>query len=111
MEIRVAPTQYVVSALPEDRGQYQMSHGTHFDLTVTYRGFGKWAVIHFGECLGTDGEWSHESSPSNREDDWIETHRFDLETALELAKAHAPYVRVNRFIAHEVAAEIEAANS
>jgi hypothetical protein len=35
--------------------------------------------------------------PSEREDDWLDTHRFDLDTALKLAKEQAPLVTVNGY--------------
>jgi hypothetical protein len=87
-EVRV--TQYTVSLLPESYGEYY-----HWIVTVEYRGKGKWAVLHFSFCLGSDGGWDYEPSPSNREDDWLATHRFDEETALALAREHAPKVSVN----------------
>ena len=36
-------------------------------------------------------------SPSGREDDWLATHRFDLDTALNLAKEAAPKLTTNGF--------------
>ncbi len=35
--------------------------------------------------------------PSERDDDWLDAHRFDLDTALMLAKEAAPKVTVNGF--------------
>jgi hypothetical protein len=87
----VQATRYTVSCMPEDAAP-----DAHvFEITVEYRGKGRWAVARFGQCLDANGLWDHELSPSNREDDWLATHRFDLDTALELAKAAAPHVRVN----------------
>lgn len=92
-EPRVQPTEYVVNCLPEDDWD-----GHAFALTVRYRGEGRWAVQR-GEhaCLGTDGEWADGVKPYGRGDDWLAAHRFDLDTALELAKAAAPLVTVNGF--------------
>lgn len=86
----VRVTRYEVNLLPESYGE-----AYHWAISVEYRGKGTWAVLHFGYCLGSDGEWDYEPSPSNREDDWLETHRFDVETALTLAREHAPKVTVN----------------
>jgi hypothetical protein len=105
-EIRVQATEYVVSALPEDDGKQGWSYGTSFDLTVAYRGNDRWAVIALGRCLDINGEWSHESSPSNRTDEWLATHRFDLTTAIELAKRHVEDVKINGYTVADVRAQI-----
>jgi hypothetical protein len=78
-------TRYVVSCLPEDHAERY-----HFEITVEWRGKGKWAVKDGSYVLGSDGEWDYEPLPSSREDDWLATHRFDLETALKLAAEQAP---------------------
>lgn len=40
--------------------------------------------------LSKKGEWDYESMPSNRPDDWYETHRFDtFEEAVAIAKPAA----------------------
>lgn len=83
-------TEYVVTALPED----SINVG-HFSLTVEYRGEGRWAVKRWSSCLSRSGEWHHESVPSEREDEWLADHRFDLDTALRLAQENAPLIRVN----------------
>lgn len=93
-------TAVTVSLLPEghiDRG--------HFELTVEYRGNGRWAVMHGRFCLGTDGDWEYEMRPSERVDEWLATHRFDYDTALELARQAAPDVTCNGHRAGDVAAE------
>ena len=87
-EVRV--TCYGVNVLPESYGE-----AYHWAIEVEYRGKGKWAVCHFGECLGSDGEWDYEPRPSSRTDEWTAAHRFDMETALALAREHAPMVSVN----------------
>lgn len=83
-------TRYTVNLLPETD-----PHGHVFEITVEYRGHGQWAILRHGSCLGQDGEWDYELRPSGREDDWIAAHRFDLDTALRLAKEAAPSVTVN----------------
>lgn len=87
----VQPTRYEVSCLPEGEDR------RHFALTVEYRGADRWAVARHGQCLAADGTWSYEPSPSNREDEWIAAHRFDLDTALRLAREAAPLLTVNGY--------------
>jgi len=70
-------------------------HGHVFEITVEYRGHSQWAVLRHGWCLSQDGSWDYELRPSEREDEWIAAHRFDLDTALDLAKKAAPDVTVN----------------
>jgi hypothetical protein len=93
------PTRYEVGLLPEDDINAHV-----FALAVEYRGHGLWAVLRFSQCLGTDGEWSYESNPSSRTDNWLARHRFPLEEALALAKEHAPNVTVNGMTVADVLA-------
>ncbi|GAA4225990.1 hypothetical protein GCM10022254_09400 [Actinomadura meridiana] len=86
----VRTTRYEVSCLPPDN-----IDAFHFTITVEWRGGDLWAVLRYGECLGTDGKWDYEPRPSNREDDWLDAHRFDLDTALKLAQEEAPKITVN----------------
>jgi hypothetical protein len=100
----VRPVAYEVSCLPEDD-----VNARHFTLKVEYRGEGRWAVTDGFGCLGADGAWTYEPSPSSREDDWLATHRFDLDTALKLAKEAAPHVTVNGWTVADALARAEAA--
>ncbi|MFF2731816.1 hypothetical protein ACFVS9_28395 [Streptomyces sp. NPDC058008] len=88
--VTVQATEYEVSILLE--GDINRSP---FVIAVQYRGGGMWAVTRHGACLGSDGEWSREPIPSERDDAWLETRRFDLDTALRLAREAAPHVAVN----------------
>jgi len=88
----VRTTRYEVSCLPPDDIDAHC-----FTVTVEWRGRDLWAVMRHGSALGSDGEWDYEPSPSNREDDWLATHRFDLDTALKLAKQAAPKLMTNGF--------------
>lgn len=85
-------TEYTICALPEDNINWR-----HYAITVSYRGDGLWAVSNGGYCLDADSSWDYEPSPSNREDDWLATHRFDEATALRLALAEeqAPLMACN----------------
>jgi len=89
-EPTVEVTRYAVSCLPKDHPD-----SFHFTLRVEYRGRDRWAVTDGFACLSTDSEWDYEPSSSNRDDNWIKTHRFDLDTALRLAKEQAPKLTVN----------------
>jgi hypothetical protein len=97
----VTATTYTITCLPGD-----VADGHHWDLEVQFTGahrFGKprpanrqWAVrMRDHWCLSNEGKWDMESIPSERTDEWFETHRFDLETALKLAAEQAPHVIIN----------------
>lgn len=101
-EPTVRVTRYEVSCLPEGHPMW-----IHMMLRVEYRGPDQWAVVEPFEptpCLGSDGEWSWEPRPSERPDEWKARHRFDLDTALELAKREAAKLTVNGLIAADVLA-------
>ena len=99
-EVTVTPTTYTVSLLPESNCNHHS-----YALTVQYRGDDRWAVLHVGYCLGSDGEWDYESIPSERRDDWLATHRFPFDEAVRLAVKAAPKVDVNGWTAERVLAE------
>jgi hypothetical protein len=83
--------EYTVSCLPDDD-----MNGDLFAIRVQYRGNGRYAVIRGGDmCLGADGTWDRGVKEYDRGDDWLDAHRFDLDTALKLAKEQAPLVTVN----------------
>lgn len=100
IEVTVTPTRYVVCAVPEDVQDWDL-----FALTVERRAPGRWAVCKRSRCLGADGTWDHESIPSEREDEWLATHRFDLDTALALAKEAALTVTVGGMTVQRALAE------
>jgi hypothetical protein len=99
----VRPTRYEVSCVPEDN-----VNARHFTLKVEYRGRGLWAVTDGIDCLNEAGKWSYERIPSSREDDWLATHRFDLDAAFKLAKEAAPKMTVNGYTVAHVLARHEA---
>jgi len=81
----VRPTRYEVSVLSEDDVNHRL-----YAITVEDRGAGRWAICWMGDCLSPDGTWSREPRPSDRDDDWLDAHRFDLSAALRaLAHNHA----------------------
>lgn len=89
-EATVRVVSYTVNCLPEDD-----VNSSVFAIEVEYRGGGRWAVTRHGSCLGADGTWDFGVKPYERGDDWLNAHRFDEQTALKLAKEHAPLVTVN----------------
>jgi hypothetical protein len=93
-------TEYRLSLLPDDDLDSQA-----FEVKVAYRGRDLWAVTRHTLCLASDGTWDYEPSPSNREDDWLVTHRFPLDEALRLADAALPSIKVNGTTAADVLAE------
>lgn len=90
-------TRYVIDALPDgcpDSGAWR--------VVVEYRGRGLWGVVFGSQCLGTDGEWAWEPSPSSREDGWLAEHRFPLDEALRLAQEVFPTIVVNGRMPHAI---------
>lgn len=90
LPVTIEPTAYTVSALPAGHDRFH-----DFTITVERRSQGQWAVVRWGSCLSSDGTWDHEPLPSNRTDDWLARHRFDLETALRRAAGCLADIRVN----------------
>jgi hypothetical protein len=56
------------------------------DVTVEYRGDGRWAVCSGRSCLNTDGDFEYEAMPSNRTDDFFVRCRFSFDEAVRLAQ-------------------------
>ncbi|MFI6347275.1 hypothetical protein [Streptomyces sp. NPDC050560] len=102
--VTVRPEEYSVTAVPDDAAP-----DAHvWALTVRHRGGGRWAVQR-GEhaCLGADGEWAQGVKPYDRGNDWLDEHRFDLPTALRLAREATPHVTVNGYSVADVLAHRE----
>ena len=83
-------TEYEVSILPEGDINRLV-----FTITVQYRGDGRWAVTRHGACLDADGFWTDGVKEYGRGDEWLAAHRFDLDTALRLAREAAAHVVCN----------------
>lgn len=88
--VSVMAMTFTVSAVPAT-----VPNADLFTLTVEARGSDIWAVRHIRNCLNAEGEWDREPGPGERDDHWLARHRFDLNTALRLARAAAPHVTVN----------------
>jgi hypothetical protein len=92
-EATITPTRYVISCLPE-------GHDERFTYTIQvgYRGNGLYTVRHTLKFADIHGNWDYE--PPSLEDSseaderahetWLDAHRFDLDTALALARKLAP---------------------
>jgi hypothetical protein len=97
----VQPAKYLVSCLPEGHDDCFL-----FTIQVEYRGNGLWAVKQRSQTLGSDGTWSwgfrwsegdrepatdtEMESFDKEQQEWLAEHRFDHDTALRLAREHAP---------------------
>lgn len=102
-EPRVLATSYTVSCLP-----YDDIDSEAFSIQVDYAGHGRWAVrLRGSRCLAADGRWDWEPIPSERTDEWLAKYRFDLDTAIRLAKEQAPRVTVNGHTVEQVLARHE----
>jgi hypothetical protein len=88
--VRVEETRYDVSCLPDDHSERH-----HFIVSVEHRGGDRWAVCWLGRCADRAGVFAYESIPSGREEEWLETHRFDLNTALDIAAGIAIRLKCN----------------
>lgn len=97
-------TEVTVSAVPEGN----INHSV-FAVQVAWRGGENYAVVRLGRCLGKDGEWSYESIPSERTDEWIAAHRFTYDEAYRRAIDIAPTIKVNGFTVADVLARQEGA--
>ncbi|WP_328920670.1 hypothetical protein OG911_28110 [Streptomyces sp. NBC_00208] len=96
-DVTVQAIRYEVSLLPEDDVNRHV-----FTIEVEYRGAARWAVTRHGSCLGVDGTWDFGVKQYDRDDEWLNAHRFDVDTALRLAREAAPHVVVNGQTAIEV---------
>jgi hypothetical protein len=95
-----AATQFTVCAVPEDHPDHNL-----FAITVTKCGPTSWAVQNGGWCLGYDGVWDLAESRETGTAAWLALNRHDLDTALRLAQAAAPHIKVNGVTAVEAAAQ------
>jgi hypothetical protein len=97
LPIRVRVTEVTVTCMPEGSPDEHI-----LSLKVVERSPDRYAVLHAGFALGSDGNWDYEGHPSERREEWLATHRFDYNTALRLAAEWAPKIRVNGQTAGDV---------
>lgn len=95
----VRATRYEVSCLPEDDINAHV-----WTIAVEYRGRGLWAVLDGPFAYDADGGRDYEPRSSERQDEWLTRHRFDLDTALAIARREAPKKVVNGMTATGVLA-------
>ena len=72
-----------------------------WDVHVIWRGEGQWAVDHNGYQYTKDLVAGRESRPSSRTQRFIDSHRFPLEQALQLANKLSKKVTVMGRTAHD----------
>lgn len=60
-----------------------------FAVKVEWRSRGLYAVTRQDMALGTDGKFSFFEGPESARKEWFANHRFDFDTAMELAVEHA----------------------
>lgn len=117
-EPTVRVTRYEVSCLPPDAADADV-----FTLTVEWRGDDRWAVRRARAFYDAQGNrswgyrWEDDREPVTDEerasyaqgyDEWVAAHRFDLDTALDIAKKAAPSMTVNGCTVGKVLADIAA---
>jgi hypothetical protein len=69
---------------------------TAWSLTVEWRGPGDvWAVKKHAMCLSSLGDWEMEPIPSERTEEWKQTHRFTKHMAMALALQEYPKLTIN----------------
>lgn len=65
------------------------------EVRVVRRDEGRWAVLRHGLTLNRQGGWEREPAPSARTEAYLGRCRFDLETALRLARGAARTLGAN----------------
>lgn len=98
-KVQVRPTRYEVTAWP---GPEDSINRSLYILYVEYRGMNRWAVTDGAYCYRKDGHKRYESMPSSRTDRFKRAYRFDLDTALALARKLAPKITIMGRTAAEV---------
>ncbi len=59
-------------------------------IQVQWRGDNLYAIMQSRYCYGTDGSWDWEPRPSERDGEWLSTHRFPYDQACAIAAREAP---------------------
>jgi hypothetical protein len=84
--------EYRVSCLPREHRNYR-----HFVVYVFEREPNRWVVRVNGEICDANGDQIEPRLPLEDFEAWAAKHRFDLDTALALAKRIAPTLIVNGY--------------
>jgi hypothetical protein len=105
-EPRVTVTSYEVTIWPEHCSGMDSAM---YCCSVAYNGYGNWSVRRGSAGsdaphLGIDGGWHHERLPSERTRKELAEHRFDLDSALKMAREMAPRVTLNGLTAEKALA-------
>jgi hypothetical protein len=84
--------QYSVSCLPRRNPNYR-----HYVVSVIEREIGRWVVRAEGEIRDSNGDPIQPMAEGDDVAAWAAGHRFDLDTALALARRIAPTLVVNGY--------------
>ena len=97
-------TGFNVTVLPVDVVHDEEAY--HWLIRVENRSFGKWAVSDGFRQYNREGEKGYESLPSSRTDEFKQTFRHDLETAVSIAFKVAATLKVSGYDAEKITAFI-----
>lgn len=106
-EPQVMASRYLISCLPEGHDNRFL-----FTVQVEYRGEGLWAVTNRTRLLGKDGTWSWGPNFENSDDlekaheEWIGDHRFDHDTALQMATKAAKTLSYRNYTVADALKEV-----
>jgi hypothetical protein len=105
-QVYVRSRMYEVSVWPEDQADASINADS-WRLTVERRGPDRWGIFRGGGSFSMNacGEFSLHSPQDDGHDEWLAAHRFPLEQALEIAREHAPRIRLCGMTAAEVLAD------
>lgn len=104
--VRTIAISYEVTIWPE--GCSGMDSAMYC-CSVVHSGYGNWSVRRGSASsdapvLGRDGQWHYENLPSGRTSEELAEHRFDVVTALGMAREMAPKVEINGLTAEQALA-------
>lgn len=103
---RYAVSQYRIYPTGYDEATFSDKYT--WTITVEERDTGRWAVKGMFRVLNSSGEWEHEPSPSNREDDFLARCRFTEAEALRLACEVVDTIKINGCTIAEADADVKA---
>lgn len=92
--VEIYPTRFAVVTFPPDHPlSLKYDDMDTYNLTIEWRDVDRWAICRIGCQCWNGSDWEYESSPSNREDDFLKRCRFPLSEAIDRAAAAAASVR------------------
>lgn len=101
--VTVEPITYEVTAYP-----FHDVNRSDWVIRVERRAEDRWAVLYRSSCWNRrTKKWDYEPMPSSRTDAYKRTHRFDLDTALTIAREQAPKLTQMGWTVERAIAEAE----